>query len=230
MSRFLILKLDGVMQGWGGHTYEDWRPTEIFPTRSGLLGLLGACLGIDRADTIQLDALAASVRFSVRADFRCDNDGHRLTALRLCDYHTIKDARKVDGKPNDNPIQSYRWYLFDAPFTVAVEELTNSPISLEKIAQHIRKPVFTPSLGRRSCPLSRPLLDPENTPLGKPFESVSEFEAFEKCTPGGEVIYSESTCEQKLRVRDVPMYGRTRRFATREMFIHVKKEAASVPQ
>jgi len=70
-----------------------------------------------------------------------------------CDYHTILKARKVDGKANDNPIQSYRWYLFDAPFTVAVEEMTNPAITLEEIAKAIRSPVFTPVLGRRSCPL-----------------------------------------------------------------------------
>ena len=43
MPRFLVQKLDGPMQAWGTHTYEDFRPSNLFPTRSGLLGLLGAC-------------------------------------------------------------------------------------------------------------------------------------------------------------------------------------------
>ena len=47
MPRYLILRLDGPMQAWGTHTFEDFRPSNLFPTRSGLLGLLGACLGID---------------------------------------------------------------------------------------------------------------------------------------------------------------------------------------
>jgi len=231
MPRFLILKLDGVMQGWGGHTYEDWRPTELFPTRSGLLGLLGACLGIDRLDIAALNALAASVQFTVRADHRINTEGRRLNSLRLCDYHTIKDARKVDGKPNENPIQSYRWYLFDAPFTVAIEETPAASIFLEDIAGKIRMPVFTPFLGRRSCPLSRPLLDPPNMPTGVPFSAESAFEALARSCPGGEVIYSETQhcgSESKLRMRDVPIYGRVRRFATREAFIHVQKEAGNV--
>jgi len=83
MPRFLILKLDGVMQGWGGHTYEDWRPTELFPTRSGLLGLLGACLGIDRQDIDRLNALAESVNFAVRVDSRVDQGGKKNDPLRL---------------------------------------------------------------------------------------------------------------------------------------------------
>jgi CRISPR system Cascade subunit CasD len=223
MPRFLILKLDGVMQGWGGHTYEDWRPTELFPTRSGLLGLLGACLGIDRQDIKRLNDLAASVKFSIRSDFREDLEGKRLDSLRLCDYHTIEYARKVDGTENKNPVQSYRWYLFDAPFTIAVEELPNAPISLDAIADKIRKPVYTPFLGRRSCALSRPLLEPERDPMGKPFGANSAIDAFEKSGSGGSVIYSESPSDQKLRMRDVPLYGRIRRFATREVFIHAGK-------
>jgi CRISPR system Cascade subunit CasD len=230
MPRFLILKLDGVMQGWGGHTYEDWRPTELFPTRSGLLGLLGACLGIDRQNIEHLNALALSVKFTIRSDSRSDQDGKHLDSLRLCDYHTIEHARKVDGTENKNPVQSYRWYLFDAPFTVAVEELPAASIPLDLIAERIRKPIYTPFLGRRSCPLSRPLLDREDSVLGKTFEAKSVFEALEKSGSGGTVIYSESPSDQKLRMRDVPIYGRIRRFTTREVFIHAIKEVQDVPQ
>jgi CRISPR system Cascade subunit CasD len=230
MPRFLILKIDGVMQGWGGHTYEDWRPTELFPTRSGLLGLLGACLGIDRQDIVQLNALAASVKFSIRSDFRSDLDGNHIDSLRLCDYHTIEHARKVDSTENKNPVQSYRWYLFDAPFTVAVEEIPKAPISVDIIASKLRKPTYTPFLGRRSCPLSRPLLDREDSPFGKPFEAISAMDALEKSGLGGTVIYSESPSDQRLRMRDVPLYGRTRRFTTREVFIHAGKGVRSVPQ
>ena len=230
MPRFLILKLDGVMQSWGGHTYEDWRPTELFPTRSGLLGLLGACLGIDRQNIERLNALALSVKFTIRSDFRSDQNGNHFDSLRLCDYHTIEHARKVDGTENKNPVQSYRWYLFDALFTIAVEELPDASIPLDLIAERIRKPIYTPFLGRRSCPLSRPLLDREDSILGKTFEAQSAFRALEKSGSGGTVIYSESPSDQKLRLRDVPIYGRIRRFTTREVFIHEVKEVQDVPQ
>jgi len=231
MSRFLILKLDGVMQGWGGHTYEDWRPTELFPTRSGLLGLLGACMGIDRQDGERLNSLASSVLFTVQADYqrlKPDEKNLELTSLRLCDYHTILEARKVDGKPNKNPVQSYRWYLFDAPFTVAVEEAINAPIKLEEIAGAMRSPIYTPFLGRRSCPLSRPLIDPYE----KPIEAKSAIDALQRSGTGRSVIYSESpelATEHKLRMRDVPIYGRVRHFTTREVFIHAEKEVSNVP-
>jgi CRISPR system Cascade subunit CasD len=230
MPRFIILKLDGVMQGWGGHTYEDWRPTELFPTRSGLLGLLGGCLGIDRQEVERLNTLASSVLFTVQTEckrFQVDEKTLELMSLRLCDYHTILDARKVDGMENKNPVQSYRWYLFDSPFDVAVEETVNAPIKLEEIVNAIRTPVYTPFLGRRSCPLSRPLLDPGD----KPFEVKSAMDALQSVRVNGSIIYSESPefpTEHKLRMRDVPLYGRIRRFTTREVFIHAEKEVLNV--
>ncbi len=61
MRSYLILRLAGPMQAWGQPTFEGTRPTGRFPTRSGLLGLLGACLGIQRDDTSSLQALSESV-------------------------------------------------------------------------------------------------------------------------------------------------------------------------
>lgn len=228
MPRFLLLKLDGVMQGWGGHTYEDWRPAELFPTRSGLLGMLAACLGIDRQDSVGLNRLAQSVTFAVRADHRLGRNGERLPSVRACDYHTILDARKVDGKPNEYPVQSQRWYLYDAPFTVAVQQAADAPVPLDRVAAALVAPVYTPFLGRRSCPLGRPLLDPGQSSI---LEADSFQSALAKSLPGGDVVYAERhemASEHKLRVRDVPMYGRTRRFATRDVHIVVGKGVGGV--
>lgn len=57
MNRYLILRLAGPMQFWGLPTFEGTRPTAAFPTRSGLLGLLGACLGIRRNNKDSLQSL-----------------------------------------------------------------------------------------------------------------------------------------------------------------------------
>ncbi|MBN1757924.1 MAG: type I-E CRISPR-associated protein Cas5/CasD [Chitinispirillaceae bacterium] len=227
MPRFILLELDGVMQSWGGHTYEDWRPTELFPTRSGLLGLIGACIGIERTDTANLNRLAASLRFAVCSGSRTITENHRVKSIRLCDYHTIEYARKVDGKQNENPVQSYRWYLFDAVFAVAVEEMPNAPVTLEVITTKLCKPIFTPFLGRRSCPISQPLLADNRNPLANIFEASDAIEALNKSGVNGSVMYTEATelaTEHKLRIRDVPMYGRIRQFSTREVSIHADKE------
>lgn len=220
MSRFLILRLDGPMQAWGTHTYEDFRPSSLFPTRSGLLGLLGACLGIDRKDHAGLDRLAASVEFAVRVDrsvLRPERDKPTdKESIKLADFHTVLAARKVDGSANKNPIVSRREYLYDAAFTVAVGEKSGASVELEAIADALRKPAFTPVLGRRSCPVARPLLD------GNVIESSDAKACLLGVFPYGGVIYAEGyvVSDQPMQMRDVRIHGRFRQFGTRRVYVH----------
>lgn len=220
MPRFLVLRLDGPMQAWGTHTYEDFRPSSLFPTRSGLLGLLGACLGIDRNDRAGLERLAASVEFTVRVDRSasrpaCDKPVDK-ESVKLIDFHTVLAARKVDGSANKNPIVSRREYLYDAAFTVAVGEKSGASVKLEAIADALRKPAFTPVLGRRSCPVARPLLD------GNVIEAADAKGCLIGVLPHGGVIYAEGdvVSDRPMQMRDVPMRGRTRRFGTRRVYVH----------
>lgn len=226
MPHFLILRLDGPMQAWGTHTFEDFRPSNLFPTRSGLLGLLGACLGIDRSDHAGLKQLAESVEFAVRVDrsvLRPEaEEPVQKVAVKLPDFHTVLAARKVDGSANKNPIVSRREYLFDAAFTVAIGEKRGAPLTLEAIARALRHPCFTPVLGRRACPITRPLLD------AGPVDAADAKAALANTLPSGGMIYAEGELgsEQPMRIRDVPMHGRHRQFGTRQVYVH-KEEPCS---
>lgn len=226
MSRFLILRLDGPMQAWGTHTFEDFRPSNLFPTRSGLLGLLGACLGVDRRDHAGLEQLAASVEFTVRVDrsvLRLEAEKPvPKAAVKLPDFHTVLAARKVDGSANKNPVVSRREYLFDAAFTVAIGEKSSAPVTLEAIAHALRRPCFTPVLGRRACPITRPLLD------DGPVDATDAKVALANAHPTGGMIYAEGELisEQPMQIRDVPMHGRHRQFGARQVYVH-KEEPCS---
>lgn len=210
MRRFLILKLQGPMQAWGDHTYEDYRPTMAFPSRSGLLGLLGACLGIRRNDQEGQQRLSLSLRFAVRVD----GELHRLT-----DFHTVLDARKVGGKVNEHPVVSRREYLVtasaDAGFSVALWETESAEVTLPQLVQALRRPVFTPTLGRRSCALARPLYQSE-------IEAVDAVAALAQVPPVGGIIYSEEGNADfpQMRVRDEPVIVRPRQFETRRVYVH----------
>ena len=227
MPRFLILRLDGPMQAWGTHTFEDFRPSNLFPTRSGLLGLLGACLGIDRHDHTGLKQLAASVEFTVRVDRSVPRPEAEMpvpkATVKLPDYHTVIEARRANRPPKKGEtIQSWREYLFDAAFTVAVGEKPGAVVTLEAIANALRRPCFTPVLGRRACPIARPLLD-----VG-PMDATDAKAALTNALPSGGMIYAEGEwgSEQPMRIRDVPMHGRHRQFGTRQVYIH-KEEPCS---
>ncbi|MFQ5481021.1 MAG: type I-E CRISPR-associated protein Cas5/CasD [Thermodesulfobacteriota bacterium] len=208
MKNFLILRLEGPMQAWGGHTFEDYRPSEIFPTRSGVVGLLGACLGIDRDDFEGREALSASFLFAVRSD------AGPFIMQKITDFNTVMDARRVDGKAGKFPIVSLREYICDAVFTLALEFRDSARFLLEDVAKAVQRPRYTPFLGRRSCPLGRPL-----------FECVVQAEgllgALSKTAPFAGTVYDEGAkSPNRIVVRDVPMPGPSRRFATREVYIH----------
>ena len=224
MSEYLILKLQGPMQAWGGHTYENYRPTELFPTRSALVGLVGACLGIRRAQRADLKALSESFRMAVRVDRRERADGEVLHVAKVTDFHTVENARKVDGKPEPFPVVSRREYLCDAQFTVALEFGDGGAYDLETIRRGLQVPRFTPYLGRRSCPLGRPLLETVLT-------AEDLHDALAKVPPRCGTVYGELEAQglNRLRVRDVPVFAEHRQFRTRSVYIH-PEENDHVPQ
>ncbi|MBF6649268.1 type I-E CRISPR-associated protein Cas5/CasD [Methylobacter sp. BlB1] len=217
MRKHLILKLQGPMQAWGRESFEGLRPSELFPGRSALLGLLGACLGIERTDREQQQDLAGSVAFAVRVD----RQGQKMT-----DYHTIKDAREdYRGLKSHDTIQTWREYWQDASYTVAVWNNEEPVISLDTIEQAVKRPVYTPVLGRRSCPLGRPL-----------FETVlsaeSALSALAQIGINQGVIYNEeeSAGAIPLRKRDVPIIHQPRQFSTRTVFMAATKGAPHVSE
>lgn len=226
MRPYLIMKLEGVMQAWGGHTFEDNRPSELFPTRSGLVGLLAACLGVKRDDSAGLQALADSVLFTVRVD---------CPPLKMTDYHTVKDARReYQGLKSVETIQTWREYLLDAKYTVAIAATEQAAVSLEELKKALCKPVFTPFLGRRSCPLSRPLfaawVEAEDALAALAGIAASSVKTDAK-PPDRWTLYSEepAPAAAQLRLRDMPIPGRRRQFGVRSVRI-IHQEGGHVPQ
>jgi CRISPR system Cascade subunit CasD len=206
MRDYLILKLQGPMQAWGRESFEGLRPSELFPGRSALLGLLGACLGIDRIDREGLQALASSVSFAVRVD----HQGQKMT-----DYHTVKNAREdYRGLKSHDTIQTWREYWQDARYTAAVWATDNPQISLEDIEQALKRPLYTPVLGRRSCPLARPLFNAR-------VSADSALAALALNGDTGGTVYSEEPSDNAipLKKRDVPIIHQPRQFASRTLFM-----------
>lgn len=215
MRDFLILRLKGPMQSWGQPTFEGYRPSAAFPTRSGLLGLLGACLGIRREDKSAQQQLSDSVRFAIRCD-SYEMDGKPVATSKLIDFHTVKDARQsYSGLKSHETIITRREYLCDASFTVAVWLSEQASLTLEQLQQAVKKPIFTPFLGRKSCPLTHPLWLDE-------VRAQNSLEALNFCPPGGSAIYSEEEVgdnPDKFFVRDEPIINLPRQFASRHWYV-----------
>lgn len=147
---FLVLRLEGALQSWGESSKWDARDSADLPTKSGVIGLLGCALGLERGDPA-LGALSDAVRMAVRAD---------RPGMRTMDFQTVtgEPLRNAEGKPKStgNTIISRRAYLQDACFTVVLE--LDEPWR-SRVAAALRAPRWSLYLGRKSCVPSRPVLD-----------------------------------------------------------------------
>src|SRR6266700_651436 len=157
-NAWLALLLDGPMQSWGHASRFERRTTALHPTRSGVLGLIAAALGIDkhapdeRAQLARLDALRAT---TVKIE-KHDERGQELPIQRLEDYHTVTGIRRASGKVDDDAtVQTYRHFLLDARFGVLIE---GPSALLQEIAAALRNPKWGVWLGRKCCLPASPLL------------------------------------------------------------------------
>ncbi|MGZ8942437.1 MAG: type I-E CRISPR-associated protein Cas5/CasD [Methylobacter sp.] len=227
MRDYLILKLQGPMQAWGRESFEGLRPSELFPGRSALLGLLGACLGIDRTDRQRLQHLATSVLFAVRIDQGFSKKtGKPIPIQKMTDYHTVKDAREdYRGLKSHDTIQTWREYWQDACYTVAIWASMDAPLNLAAVEQAVKQPIYTPVLGRRSCPLARPLFETK-------IAAESALAALAQTGANQGNIYSEENSPGAipLKKRDVPIIHQPRQFASRTVFMTAAQGAPHVSE
>ncbi len=161
VANTLFLRLEGPLQSWGERARWSVRDTAPEPTKSGVIGLLGCALGIN--DDANLRELSENLRMGVR----CDQPG-----IRLIDYHTVGGGygkptlltaegklKLSSGGPHTE--QTWRSYLCDAAFLVALQ---GAPDLIVRLAKAVQSPHWPFYLGRKSC-----------IPTCPPFVKVGEF-------------------------------------------------------
>ncbi len=147
-DRFLLLYFDGPFQSWGCRSRHDFRDTYHCPTRSGVLGLLCAGMGIERHDT---EALARLAPLRVKA-YVLSPERERLLDYQTVgggydDLHQDFQVRTADGDIGSTVV-TRREYLVAARFAVVVggdREL------IAKCADGVKNPRWGIWLGRKSC-------------------------------------------------------------------------------
>jgi len=162
----LLIRLSAPMQSWGTQSRFTMRDTGLEPSKSGVLGLLCAALGIDREDDDGLRPIA-----SLRIGVRVDKEG----SLQM-DFHTAMDIMKADGnkpRPPKNPkfsSISNRYYLANAAFLVGLE--SKDLALLERIQSALQKPVWALFLGRKAFVPSEPVHLLDGIRAGETLESA----------------------------------------------------------
>jgi len=165
MREFLIFRLYGSMASWGDIAVGAIRPTSDHPSKSAVMGLIAAAMGIRRDEEERQRALAEEYLIAIRIDAQ---------GLLMRDYHTIQVPPAGKGKkkyefltrkdelavPKDelSTILSSRDYRCDAVYTVCLWGRNMSPpYPVAMIKTRLEKPAFVLYLGRKSCPLSLPV-------------------------------------------------------------------------
>lgn len=152
MADLLLLYLDGPLQSWGTSARWNVRGTDDEPSKSAVVGLLGCALGYRTGDP-RLAELSRKLRMGVRVD---------RPGVRIIDYHTTTGVvRNADGRYSGSEkepytVESYRSYLADAAFLVALE----GPLEiLKRCAEALTNPKWPVYLGRKACVPCRPVLE-----------------------------------------------------------------------
>jgi CRISPR system Cascade subunit CasD len=148
----LLLRLEGPLQAWGDQQSKFVvRRTADAPTKSGVVGMLCAALGIGRTEAAEvwLPKLGG-LRMGVRND---------APGVRWWDYHTVGAGTKMrtaEGGHKEGAMLTRREYLCDASFLVALQ---GEPALIAALEAAMKAPKWTLYLGRKCCPPSRPLLE-----------------------------------------------------------------------
>lgn len=222
----LLLRLVGPMQSWGTTSRFDQRDTGKEPSKSGVIGLLAAALGIDRENWIDLEPLT-HLSMGVR---------HDRPGVPKRDYQTAQHIISADRSKIQETAVTTRDYLADAAFLVGLECGDRS--LLERIHNALRDPVWPLALGRKSYVPSEPVWI-ETGVRDSPFRDalarwpwIASRRKWEKL-PESLVVSFESEDESGVLKMDQPLSSfAERRFGTRFVrseWIPFPQEVADVP-
>jgi CRISPR system Cascade subunit CasD len=85
MPEFLTFQLYGPMQSWGEIAVGGYRSSATYPSKSAVLGLIAAALGIERSEETMIQTLHESLKMAVCVF----SEGQMMR-----DFHTLQEPPK----------------------------------------------------------------------------------------------------------------------------------------
>lgn len=162
MQEWLVICLRAPLGSFGENAGNAERDTADLPTRSALIGLAAAALGIEREDMQGQARLAQGLvtagglydRGTPLADF------HTFQSLHQAGKGAATRAEALAKTAHLETSISRRHYRADGLWQGAyrLSEQADESLTLEALRQAFETPRFVLYLGRKSCPLSHPLV------------------------------------------------------------------------
>lgn len=156
MTDYLVFTLVAPIGSFGDLAGHERRGSDAWPSRSAILGLVGAALGIRRDDQPGQEALSgwrvAVSTLSSGGQFRDFHTAQAVPTARIKRPSTRREALRA-LRSGDNPVITRRDYRTDCAFGVALWGSGD----LQELRRALTRPCFVPYLGRKSCPLAAPM-------------------------------------------------------------------------
>jgi len=150
----LAMLMDAPMQSWGYFSRFDRRSTRAYPTKSGVVGLLCAAMGVAKDDRARI-AEVASLRMTTYT---------LQTGKLITDYQTVgagydsnTQADCIPRKANGNtrlPAVTYREYLADYKFVVVLD---GDSRVIDECESALLDPKWGVWFGRKCCIPASPI-------------------------------------------------------------------------
>lgn len=153
----LALLLDGPLQSWGLSSRFQRRATELYATKSGVVGLICAAVGLPKGSVEErkmLPELAKLKMTCISIPRKPPAGTESLPVVRLEDFHTVLGTRRASGLMNPDPVVTHRQYLADARFGVI---LSGEQVLLSRVAAALEDPTWGVWFGRKSCLPAEPI-------------------------------------------------------------------------
>ena len=164
-SAWLALLLDGPIQSWGVSSRFTRRTTAPYPTKSAVIGIVAAALGVNKHGENEREQIKPLSGLSLTTvTLPRYRNGRELPMLQLSDFHTVGGGYKESEsmkKPKAangltlHSVLSERHYLLDARFGVLLE---GDKDYLHLLANKLTNPTWGLWLGRKCCIPSSPIL------------------------------------------------------------------------
>ena len=155
--RHLLFNLHGGLSAFGESAVQHARPASEMPTRSGVLGLVANCLGIERADAISINAISKSlgVGIAIYDPGSVMMDFHTTQTAAHPPQGFVSRAQQLKHGKLGTEISEREWRIG----LIAVVALwsRDDVVNLDVIADALRTPKSIPFLGRKAAPTCAPM-------------------------------------------------------------------------
>lgn len=209
MPHILLLRLAAPMQSWGVSSRFSIRDTGKEPSKSGVIGLLCAALGISREEANANNPQFADL-LKLEMGVRVNREGILQT-----DYHTAQNIAKADGGNKETEL-STRYYLSDADFLVGLAG--DNLEFLEMLQNALRRPKWQIFLGRKAFVPSLPVYYTSGVISNQDLATV--LKSFDLNSIASAQIHARLILENEAGSEtrpDVPLSFAARRFTNRRV-------------